>query len=155
KIHCRKTRRARAGVLSSRFRSFRASSSRRPLRRPLPTPLSSDRKARPGGQRIAKRTGTMRNGFPEKQVLYDPAFEKDACGVGFVADMRGRRSHQIVLDADQVLRNMDHRGACGCETNTGDGAGFLTALPHVFFRKVAERDRGVTLPEPAAYGVGN
>ena len=71
-----------------------------------------------------------RLGYPEKQGLYDPANEKDSCGVGFVANIKGKRSHQIVLDADEVLRAMDHRGACGCEANTGDGAGMLTALPH-------------------------
>ncbi|MEM9658017.1 MAG: hypothetical protein AAF961_06620, partial [Planctomycetota bacterium] len=68
--------------------------------------------------------------LPEKHGLYDPANEHDACGVGFVAHIKGKRTHQILLDAETVLRNMDHRGACGCEANTGDGAGILTALPH-------------------------
>ena len=71
----------------------------------------------------------MSYGFPKKHGLYDPANEKDSCGVGFVAHIKGQRSHQIVHDADEVLRKMDHRGACGCEANTGDGAGMLTALP--------------------------
>jgi len=97
----------------------------------------------------------QRFGLPPKQGLYDPAFEKDACGVGFVADIKGRRSHQIVLDADEVLRAMDHRGGCGCETNTGDGAGILTALPHEFLRKVAKADLGIDLPEPGKYAAGN
>ena len=79
-------------------------------------------------------------GFPKKQGLYDPANEKDSCGVGFVANVKGVPSHQIVLDAYQMLKNMDHRGACGCEANTGDGAGMLTALPHEFLRKVAKTD---------------
>ena len=57
-------------------------------------------------------------GLPEKQGLYDPAFEKDACGVGFVAHIKGQRSHQIVLDANEIMMNMEHRGACGCEANT-------------------------------------
>ncbi|MBX3250046.1 MAG: glutamate synthase large subunit [Myxococcales bacterium] len=92
---------------------------------------------------------------PGKVGLYDPSFEHDACGVGFVADVRGRRSHQIVLDADQVLRNMDHRGACGCEANTGDGAGILTALPHEFLREVAAKELGVELPEPGRFAAGN
>ncbi|MCA9215298.1 MAG: glutamate synthase large subunit [Planctomycetales bacterium] len=95
-----------------------------------------------------------RFGFPEKQGLYDPAFEKDACGVGFVAHIKGERSHQIVLDAEVVLRNMDHRGACGCEANTGDGAGMLTGLPHDFLRKVAKEDLGVDLPEPGKFAAG-
>jgi glutamate synthase (NADPH) large chain len=80
-------------------------------------------------------------GFPSKQGLYDPANEKDSCGVGFVAHIKGQPSHQIVLDADQVLRNMNHRGACGCEPNTGDGAGILTALPHEFSTSAACRPR--------------
>ena len=70
--------------------------------------------------------------LPPRQGLYDPAFEHDSCGVGFVAHVKGKRSHQILIDAEEVLRNMDHRGACGCEPNTGDGAGILTALPHEF-----------------------
>ena len=84
--------------------------------------------------------------LPEKHGLYDPAFEHDSCGVGFVAHIKGERSHQIVVDAIEVLRNMDHRGACGCEANTGDGAGILTALPHDFLAKVVKVDLGVDLP---------
>ena len=93
-------------------------------------------------------------GFPAKQGLYDPDLEKDSCGVGFVAHIKGQRSHQIVLDADQVLRNMNHRGACGCEANTGDGAGILTALPHEFLRKVAKQDLNAELPEPGRFAAG-
>ena len=96
----------------------------------------------------------QRFGFPEKQGLYDPAFEKDACGVGFVANIKGDTSHQIVLDAEIVLRNMDHRGACGCEANTGDGAGMMTGLPQDFLRKVAKQDLGVDLPEPGKFAAG-
>ncbi|MGB6042015.1 MAG: glutamate synthase-related protein [Pirellulales bacterium] len=99
-------------------------------------------------------SGTWTNGSPDKQGLYDPANEHDSCGVGFVAHIKGRRSHQIVLDADEVLRNMDHRGACGCEVNTGDGAGILTALPHEFLRKVAKSDLGADLPEPGRFAAG-
>ena len=97
----------------------------------------------------------MPYGAPKKQGLYDPQYEQDSCGVGFVADIQGRRSHQIVLDADQLLRAMDHRGACGCETNTGDGAGLLTALPIEFLRKVALRDAGLTLPPDGEFAAGN
>ncbi|MDG2384369.1 MAG: glutamate synthase large subunit [Pirellulaceae bacterium] len=93
-------------------------------------------------------------GFPRQHGLYDPANEKDACGVGFVAHIKGQRSHQIILDADEVLQNMDHRGACGCEANTGDGAGMLTALPHEFLRKVAKADLGADLPEPGKFAAG-
>jgi glutamate synthase (NADPH/NADH) large chain len=92
---------------------------------------------------------------PGKYGLYDPAYEHDSCGVGFVANIKGVRSRQIIDDADRILRHMDHRGACGCEVNTGDGAGILTGLPHEFLSKVAERDLGVSLPAPGFYGVGN
>ncbi|NIP85490.1 MAG: glutamate synthase subunit alpha [Planctomycetales bacterium] len=91
---------------------------------------------------------------PVRQGLYDPANEHDACGVGFVAHIKGQRSHQIILDADEVLRNMDHRGACGCEANTGDGAGILTALPHEFLRKVARQDLAADLPAPGQFAAG-
>src|SRR5688500_8467635 len=93
--------------------------------------------------------------LPAKHGLYDPAHEHDSCGVGFVAHIKGQRSHQILLDAEEVLRNMDHRGACGCEANTGDGAGILTALPHEFLAKVAKADLGVDLPEPGRFSAGN
>ena len=93
--------------------------------------------------------------FPSKHGLYDPDYEHDSCGVGFVAHIKGQRSHQIVLDAEEVLRNMDHRGACGCEANTGDGAGILTSLPYEFLNKVAKAELGVTLPEPGAFAAGN
>ena len=93
-------------------------------------------------------------GYPEKHGLYDPAYEKDSCGVGIVAHIKGQRSHQLVLDADHVLRRMAHRGACGCEATTGDGAGMLTALPHEFLAKVAQVDLRAELPEPGKYGAG-
>ncbi|MCU0873211.1 MAG: glutamate synthase subunit alpha, partial [Pirellulaceae bacterium] len=93
-------------------------------------------------------------GYPEKNGLYDPAYEKDACGVGIVAHIKGQRSHQLVLDADHILRRMSHRGACGCEATTGDGAGILTALPHEFLAKVAQVDLRTELPEPGQYGAG-
>jgi len=94
-------------------------------------------------------------GFPEAQGLYDPSLEKDSCGVGFVAHVKGKPSHQIVWDADQILRNMDHRGACGCESNTGDGAGILTGLPLKFMAKVAKESFRVDLPEAGKFAAGN
>ena len=94
-------------------------------------------------------------GLPHKQGLYDPRFEKDNCGVGFVAHMHGEASHQIIVDAEHALCRMEHRGGCGSESNTGDGAGILTALPHDFFVKVMQRDFSVTLPEPGRYAAGN
>ncbi|MCH7726664.1 MAG: glutamate synthase subunit alpha, partial [Planctomycetes bacterium] len=93
-------------------------------------------------------------GFPAKRGLYDPAFEKDSCGVGFVAHIKGKRSHQIIDDAYIVLKNMEHRGACGCESNSGDGAGIMTALPYEFCAKVAKEDLKTNLPEPGRFGAG-
>jgi len=95
----------------------------------------------------------MHPGMPEKQGLYDPQFEHDSCGVGFVVDMFGRKSNAIVRKALQVLINLQHRGAKGCEVNTGDGAGVLLQIPDAFFKSVAS-NAGVELPEPGAYGVG-
>ena len=95
-----------------------------------------------------------RTHLPAKQGLYDPAFEKENCGVGFVAHLKGERSHQILKDSDVIAQNMTHRGACGCEPNTGDGAGVLTALPHEFLIKVAKSDLGAELPEPGKFAAG-
>ncbi|MSU61893.1 MAG: glutamate synthase large subunit [Pedosphaera sp.] len=92
-------------------------------------------------------------GLPPKQGLYDPQFEHDACGVGFVANIKGRKSHEIIRQGLQILVNLDHRGACGCEANTGDGAGILIQMPHGFLQKVAPI-AGVKLPELGHYGVG-
>jgi glutamate synthase (NADPH/NADH) large chain len=92
--------------------------------------------------------------LPGKHGLYDPAHEHDSCGVGFVANVDGHSDRQIMLDADQALRNMNHRGACGCEANTGDGAGFLTALPYEFLHKVARADLRASLPDPGQFAAG-
>jgi glutamate synthase (NADPH/NADH) large chain len=93
-------------------------------------------------------------GLPPAHGLYRPELEHDSCGVGFVAHVKGQRSHQILLDADHLLCRMDHRGARGAEPNTGDGAGILTALPHEFLAKVAKSDFGVTLPRAGEYAAG-
>ncbi|MCX6616105.1 MAG: glutamate synthase subunit alpha, partial [Acidobacteria bacterium] len=92
-------------------------------------------------------------GLPPKQGLYDPQFERDACGIGFVASIKGRRSHDIIEKGLQVLINLTHRGACGCDPETGDGAGILLQIPHEFFRRECAKI-GIELPEPGAYGVG-
>ena len=92
-------------------------------------------------------------GLPPKQGMYDPAFEHEACGVGFVVDMHGRKSHKIVADALQVLRNLDHRGASGAEVNTGDGAGILIQMPHKFLAEMCKPLR-FSLPEFGQYGCG-
>jgi glutamate synthase domain-containing protein 1 len=92
-------------------------------------------------------------GPPPAQGLYDPRCEHDACGVGFVVDIKGRRSHTIVRQALQVLINLLHRGACGCEANTGDGAGILLQVPDKFLRRECAR-LGISLPPAREYGCG-
>ena len=93
-------------------------------------------------------------GLPPAQGLYRPEFEHDSCGVGFVAHIKGKRSHQIIEDADHLLCRMDHRGARGAEPNTGDGAGMVTALPHEFLARVAKEALGTTLPPPGKFAAG-
>ena len=95
-----------------------------------------------------------RFGFPEKKGLYDPQFEKDSCGVGLVANIKGVPSRKIMDDAFNVNSKMDHRGGCGFEENTGDGAGILVALPDKFFRAEAKK-LGIKLPNFGSYAVGN
>ncbi len=89
----------------------------------------------------------------ETQGLYDPRFEHDACGIGFIAHIKGRKSHQIIEDAIHMLTRMEHRGACGCEANTGDGAGILIQMPHEFFLDECTK-LGFVLPPYGEYGVG-
>jgi glutamate synthase (ferredoxin) len=93
------------------------------------------------------------NALPTKQGLYDPQFEHDACGVGFIVHMKGQTSHNIVEQGLTILVNLEHRGACGAETNTGDGAGILMQIPHKFLKKVTAASN-IALPEPGQYGVG-
>ena len=91
---------------------------------------------------------------PERQGLFDPAFERDACGVGFIADMKGRKSHKIVADALQILENLEHRGAVGADPLSGDGAGILIQIPDAFLREETAK-LGITLPDPGRYAVGH
>jgi glutamate synthase (NADPH/NADH) large chain len=91
---------------------------------------------------------------PGQQGLYDPQFEHDSCGVGFVAHIRGEQSREIVDSARRVLLNMAHRGAVGSEKNSGDGAGILTTLPQEFLEKVARADLGFELPPRGQYSAG-
>jgi glutamate synthase domain-containing protein 2/glutamate synthase domain-containing protein 1/glutamate synthase domain-containing protein 3 len=93
------------------------------------------------------------HGLPPAQGLYDPANERDACGIGFVANIRGQKSHDIIVKGIQVLINLTHRGACGCDPETGDGAGVLIQIPHQFFARECAQ-LGFTLPPPGEYGVG-
>lgn len=76
----------------------------------------------------------------KKQGLYDPEFEKDSCGVGLVAHLNGEADHGLVLDALEILRRLEHRGACGAEENTGDGCGIMVALPHEFFEHIVQNE---------------
>ncbi len=92
-------------------------------------------------------------GLPPKQGLYDPRHEHDACGIGFVADIKGRKSHDIVEKGLEVLVNLTHRGACGCDPETGDGAGLLLQMPHEFFVRECGA-LGFDLPGAGSYGVG-
>jgi glutamate synthase (ferredoxin) len=94
-----------------------------------------------------------RAGLPPKQGLYDPQFEHDACGIGFVVNIKGRPSHELVRQALTLLKNLDHRGARGSEENTGDGAGILLQVPHKFLHHACE-GLGIQLPQPGQYGVG-
>lgn len=91
--------------------------------------------------------------IPEKQGLYDPRFEHDACGMGFITNIKGKKSHRIVHQALEILVNLSHRGATGSEANTGDGAGILIQLPHNFFAKETAK-LGFSLPSAGEYGVG-
>ena len=92
-------------------------------------------------------------GYPGQRGLYSPAFEHDACGIGMIVDIAGRRSHKIVTQALDILCNLEHRGGAGAEPDTGDGAGILTQLPHAFLERECHL-MGITLPAPGRYGVG-
>ncbi len=96
-----------------------------------------------------------RNAFGRypRHGLYDPARERDACGVGFVANIRGEKSHDIIVKGIQVLENLEHRGACGCDPETGDGAGMIIQIPDAFLRRETAA-LGIALPEPGRYAVG-
>jgi glutamate synthase (NADPH/NADH) large chain len=90
---------------------------------------------------------------PAAEGLYDPGLEKDSCGVGFIANIKGKKSHQIISDAINILCNLEHRGAVGADPRAGDGAGILVQIPHEFFARKT-RALGFTLPQPGHYAVG-
>ena len=114
-----------------------------------------------GGREPARHPGyaapfvgsTADPGTPPAAGLYDPALDKDSCGVGFIADIKGRKSHQIVVDALTILVNLEHRGAVGADPRAGDGAGILVQIPHKFFARKTKA-LGITLPKPGEYGIG-
>ena len=93
----------------------------------------------------------MQNTYPPAQGLYDPDYEHDSCGVGFVANIKGRKSHKTIEDGLTILKKLVHRGACGCEENTGDGVGMLVQMPHKFFSRVC-RESNIELPDFGHYG---
>ena len=94
----------------------------------------------------------MTDGFPPAQGLYDPRNEHDACGVGFVVDIHGRKSHSIVRQGLEILVNLTHRGAVGADPTMGDGAGIMIQMPHKFLSAIAS-DMRITLPAEGDYGV--
>src|SRR3569832_768448 len=100
------------------------------------------------------RTATLDPGMPLPEGRYDPSLEKDSCGVGFIADIKGRKSHQLIEDGLLSLCNLEHRGAVGADPRMGDGAGILVQIPHKFFAKKAQ-DAGFTLPAPGEFGIGH
>jgi glutamate synthase (ferredoxin) len=91
---------------------------------------------------------------PKAQGLYDPQNEHENCGIGLIVDMKGRKSHDIVQGALEICVNLDHRGGCGCDPITGDGAGIFIQLPHNFFKAVAPKECGFEVPAEGDYGVG-
>ncbi|BDC52860.1 glutamate synthase [Bryobacterales bacterium F-183] len=101
---------------------------------------------------MSKNPAAMR-GLPEPQGLYNPQLERDACGIGFIANIKNEPSHDIITKGIQILVNLTHRGACGCDPETGDGAGILIQIPHKFFAKQCQK-LGFTLPGAGEYGVG-
>ena len=96
---------------------------------------------------------SYRTGLPQAQGLYDPRFEHDACGIGFVVRINGEKSHDIVVKALKVLTNLSHRGGAGSEDNSGDGAGILLQIPDKFLRRVCPA-LDISLPDFGDYGVG-
>ena len=102
---------------------------------------------------MSEESDPHQGNIPRKQGLYDPQFEHDACGTGFVVNIKGNPSHAIVEQALTILENLAHRGATGCEANTGDGAGILVQMPHAFLVKKCAT-LGFDLPGPRYYGVG-
>ena len=115
--------------------------------------FKTEREQRPPPYSAADFADSADPGTPPPVGLYDPARDKDSCGVGFIADIKGRKSHKIVQDALTILLNLEHRGAVGADPRAGDGAGILVQIPHEFFAKKAG-ELGFTLPAPGQYAIG-
>lgn len=93
------------------------------------------------------------NELPQKQGLYDPKMEKDSCGVGFIVNVQGIRSHHILKQGLEILKRLKHRGAVGADPNTGDGSGILLQVPHDFLKRELYK-LNIDLPEKGEYAVG-
>ena len=91
---------------------------------------------------------------PKAQGLYDPQNEHENCVIGLIVDMKGRKSHDIVQGELEICVNLDHRGGCGCDPITGDGAGIFIQLPHNFYTAVTKKESGFEVPNEGDYGVG-
>lgn len=102
---------------------------------------------------ITNDNASTKRGYPKAQGLYDPSMEHDACGIGFIADIQGRKSHEILEDALTILKRLDHRGARGADENTGDGAGIMAQIPHEYFNRECQV-LGFDLPLEGEYAVG-
>ena len=126
-------------MLASRFSSSTLRSLLKPPRRPILQ------------QRL---NGTIFEKFPPKKGLYDPKLEKDSCGVGLVAHLKKKASRKIVEDACEIMVRMSHRGGCGCEVNSGDGAGILVGMPHAYYSRVFAEATGKKLGAPNSYAAG-
>ena len=94
------------------------------------------------------------NKYPQKQGLYDPVFEHDNCGVGFVVNIKNHKSHRIIEDGLGLLCNLNHRGALGADPETGDGSGIMIQIPHQFFLEEC-KSSGINLPEAGEYAVAS
>jgi glutamate synthase (NADPH) large chain len=115
--------------------------------------LSASAVSKPADITPELHTPELHTWRPAAEGLYDPALEKDSCGVGFIANIKGKKSHQIVADALNILCNLEHRGAVGADPRFGDGAGILVQIPHAFFKRKAA-EIGFQLPEPGEYAIG-
>ncbi|KAI0664581.1 NADPH-dependent glutamate synthase [Cubamyces menziesii] len=122
---------------------------------PLPSLSAPEIDSQNGFNAVQRDPTSWDASLPANQGLYMNDFEKDACGVGFICHIKGDQSHKIVSDARQLLCAMTHRGATGADSRDGDGAGVMTGIPHLFFKREAERDIGCELPEAGQYAVGN
>ena len=108
-----------------------------------------------GFDEVERDPSSWSGSLPASQGLYRNDYEKDSCGVGLICHIKGEENHKIVSDARQLLCAMTHRGATGADSRDGDGAGVMTGIPHLFFKREAERDLGCTLPDSQEYAVGN